>query len=188
MTHQFAERMFTAGVKQIQSHYGSRQQNERLHTNFGPNDRLTEREAEFIRRRDSFYLATVSESGWPYVQHRGGPAGFIKVLDPTHIAFADFRGNTQLISAGNTATNDRCSLILMDYPNRRRLKLLGHLQMHDLREATPAVRQQLVDAAYPAKVERLAIIEMVAYDWNCPQHITARYTEAEYHALQDAPT
>ena len=180
MSHQFAERMFTENVKLAQSHYGSREQNERLHHNFGPNDQLTEKESEFIEQRDSFYLSTVTQTDWPYVQHRGGPIGFLKVLDPKHIAFADFKGNKQLISTGNVATNDRCSLVLMDYANRRRLKLLGHLQMRDVRDskAPELVLHSLDD--YPAKVERIAIIEIVAFDWNCPQHITPRYTVSEF--------
>lgn len=179
MTHEFAERMFTESVKLTQTLFGSREQNERLHHSFGPNDELTEKEAEFIAGRDSFYLSTVSETGWPYVQHRGGPAGFLKVLNRQRIAYADFKGNTQLISTGNVATNDRCSLILMDYANRRRLKLLGHLQMHDVRAAPIPELELVVPNDYKAKVERVAIIQIVAFDWNCPQHITPRYTLAE---------
>ncbi|NKB98852.1 MAG: pyridoxamine 5-phosphate oxidase [Pseudomonadales bacterium] len=179
MTHEFAERMFTESVKLTQTHFGSREQNERLHRSFGPNDELTEKEAEFITGRDSFYLSTVSETGWPYVQHRSGPPGFLKVLDRQRIAYADFKGNTQLISTGNVATNDKCSLILMDYANRRRLKLLGHLQMHDVRAAPIPELELVVPSDYKAKVERVAIIQIVAFDWNCPQHITPRYTLAE---------
>lgn len=125
MTHRFADLTFTDSVKSAQEQYGSRVQNERLQSNFGPNDQLTARETDFIALRDTFYIASVSETGWPYVQHRGGPPGFLKVLSPNQLAYADFRGNTQLISVGNLSKNDRCSLILMDYPKRRRLKLLG---------------------------------------------------------------
>ena len=122
MTHRFADLTFTDSVKSAQEQYGSRAQNERLQNNFGPNDQLTERETSFIALRDTFYIASVSETGWPYVQHRGGPPGFLKVLSSNQLAYADFRGNTQLVSVGNLSMNDRCSLILMDYPKRRRRK------------------------------------------------------------------
>jgi len=134
--------------------------------------------------RDTFYLATVSETGWPYVQHRGGPPGFLKVLNPSQIAYADFRGNTQLISAGNLASNDRCSLILMDYPNRRRLKILGHMRFEDFRAASGDVVRQVAIPNYRAQIERVALIDVAAFDWNCPQHITRRYTETELTELQ----
>ena len=143
MTHRFADLMFTDGVKAAQEHYGSREHNERLQNNFGPNDQLTSRETDFIALRDTFYLATVGESGWPYVQHRGGPPGFLKVLEQNLLAYADFRGNTQLVSVGNLSSNDRCSLILMDYPNRRRLKILGHMRIEDARTASPELLQQI---------------------------------------------
>jgi predicted pyridoxine 5'-phosphate oxidase superfamily flavin-nucleotide-binding protein len=180
MTHQFADITFTDSVKATQEQYGSRAQNERLHQNFGPNDQLTSREMEFITLRDTFYLATVSETGWPYVQHRGGPPGFLKVLGASQLAFADFRGNTQLVSVGNLSKDDRCSLILMDYPNRRRLKLLGHMHVEDAREVSEDVAAQVELSDYRALVERVVLIDVVAFDWNCPQHITQRYTESEF--------
>ena len=121
MTHQFAEIMHTRSVKAAQEQYGSREDNERFALKAGPNNELTERESAFIQTRDTFYLANVNEDGWPYVQHRGGPPGFLRVLTPNRLAYADFRGNRQLISVGNVAINDRVSLILMDYPKRRRL-------------------------------------------------------------------
>ena len=170
MPHQFAEIMFTDGVKAAQEQYGSRARLERFTSMAGPNDELGEREAEFIAERDTFYLATVNEDGWPYVQHRGGPPGFLRVLGPKQIAYPDFRGNTQLVSVGNVSSNDRVSLILMDYPNKRRLKILGHMRVE---ESTFELTE------YRAQVERLVHIDVVAFDWNCPQHITQRYTEAE---------
>ena len=179
MTHQFADITFTESVKAAQDQYGSRAQNERLHQKFGPNDRLTSREIDFIAQRDTFYLATVSETGWPYVQHRGGPPGFLKVVGVNQLAYADFRGNTQLISVGNLSKDDRCSLILMDYPNRRRLKLLGHMRVEDARTISPDVVAQVELPGYRALAERVAFIDVVAFDWNCPQHITQRYTETE---------
>ena len=179
MTHQYADIAFTHTVKSMQEEYGSRPQNERLQKKFGPNAQLTAREAEFIGRRDSFYVATVSETGWPYVQHRGGPPGFLRVLGPGQLAFADFRGNTQLVSVGNVSTEDRCSLILMDYPNRQRLKIFGRLEIVDAHVVSPEALAQVELPGYRAKVERVAYIEVVAFDWNCPQHITRRYTETE---------
>lgn len=183
MTHRFADLVFTDSVKAAQEHYGSREHNERLQNNFGPNDRLTSRETDFIALRDTFYLATVGESGWPYVQHRGGPSGFLRVLGQNLLAYADFRGNTQLVSVGNLSSNDRCSLILMDYPNRRRLKILGRMRIEDARTASPDLLMQVELPGYRARIERIALVEVAAFDWNCPQHITQRYTEQEFAEL-----
>ncbi|CAN7377844.1 pyridoxamine 5'-phosphate oxidase family protein [Phenylobacterium sp. LjRoot219] len=134
-----------------------------------------------IAERDSFYLASVSETGWPYVQHRGGPAGFLKVLDERTLGFADFRGNRQYLSLGNLAGDDRVSLLLMDYPNRRRLKLVGHARVVDT-DGDPAALARLRDD-YPAQVERGIVIAIEGYDWNCSQHITPRFTEADIAAM-----
>ncbi len=180
MTHKFADITFTGSVKSAQEQYGTRVQNERLRNHFGPNDQLTAREVEFIELRDTFYIASVSDSGWPYVQHRGGPPGFLRVLGPNQLAYADFRGNRQLISVGNVSANDRCSLILMDYPNRLRLKLLGHIRFEDARNAAPELIEHVELPDYRARIERIAYIDIVAFDWNCPQHITRRYTEPEF--------
>jgi uncharacterized protein len=147
-------------------------------------DRFTAAEAAFIAERDSFYMATVSESGWPYVQHRGGPPGFIRVLDDKTLAIPDFRGNRQYISTGNLATNDRAALILMDYPNRRRLKLYAQVEAKDL-AADSELATKLTLPGYKAKVERALVIHLASFDWNCPQHITPRFSEAELQpALQ----
>jgi predicted pyridoxine 5'-phosphate oxidase superfamily flavin-nucleotide-binding protein len=148
----------------------------------GPNAELGAREAAFVAARDSFYLATVSETGWPYLQHRGGPPGFLKVVDPSTLAFADFGGNRQFVSVGNAATNDRVSLFLMDYAHQMRLKVLGRMRMFDLGEAPPEVVFEVELPGYPARIERVAIIEVAAFDWNCPQHITPRFTAAELAA------
>jgi hypothetical protein len=184
MTHKFADITFTNSVKAAQQHYGSRPNNERLQAVAGPNDQLGPREVEFIALRDTFYLATVSESGWPYVQHRGGPAGFLKVQGPNQLAYADFRGNTQLISVGNVSSNDRCSLILMDYPHRKRLKILGHMRVEDASNVKPEALAALALPEYKARIERVVFIEVIAFDWNCPQHITRRYTEPEFAELR----
>ena len=144
-------------------------------------DRFTENEIGFIEARDSFYLASVSESGWPYVQHRGGPPGFIKVLDDKTLAFPDFRGNLQYISLGNVAADDRVALIMVDYPNRARLKILAHMEVRDL-AADPELAARLALPGYKAKVERGFVLRLETFDWNCPQHITPRYTEADIAA------
>jgi len=180
MSHQFAEIMFTDSVKSAQEQYGSRARLERFSEVAGPNDALTEREVDFIAARDTFYMATVNEDGWPYVQHRGGPPGFLRVLGPKQLAYADFRGNTQLVSVGNVATNDRVSLILMDYPNRRRLKLLGHMRVENAQNVPAKDLAAIELPNYRAQIERIVYIDVVAFDWNCPQHITQRYTEAEF--------
>ena len=141
-------------------------------------DRFTEAEEQFIAARDSFYMATVSETGWPYVQHRGGPPGFLHVIDDRTLAFADYRGNRQYISLGNLTADDRVALILMDYPNRRRLKIYAHVEAKAL-AADPALAAQLIDPGYKAKPEHAFLLHLTAFDWNCPQHITPRYTQAE---------
>jgi predicted pyridoxine 5'-phosphate oxidase superfamily flavin-nucleotide-binding protein len=137
MAHQFSAIMFTDGVKAAQAEFGSREKQAVFSERAPVNDALTAREAAFIAQRDTFYMATVNTDGWPYVQHRGGPPGFLRVLGPRQLAYADFRGNTQLVSMGNSRNNNRVSLILMDYPNRRRLKILGHLRYEDARDCLP---------------------------------------------------
>ena len=144
-------------------------------------DPLGAEEVEFISRRDSFYMATVTETGWPYIQHRGGKPGFLRVLSPGQLAFADFKGNRQLLSTGNLAADDRVTFFLMDYPQQTRLKILGHARVEDAREH-PELVGQLSDANERPMVERLFFIEVVSFDWNCPQHITPRYTAAEVEA------
>jgi uncharacterized protein len=139
---------------------------------------FTSRETEFIAARDSFYLATVSESGWPYVQHRGGPRGFLKVLDERSLGFADFRGNRQYISLGNATANNRVALFLMDYSNRARLKIYARIAPHDL-AAEPELAAKLALPGYRARPERAMLLHLEAFDWNCSQHITPRFTEAE---------
>ncbi len=138
-------------------------------------DRLSGAEAEFIQARDSFYMSTVGENGWPYVQYRGGPKGFLKVLDETTLAYADFRGNGQYISTGNIKAGNRAALILMDYANRKRLKIWTEVSITQAQE-NAALLKQLEMPEYSARVERLVVLNIQAYDWNCPQHITPRYT------------
>ena len=175
MTHRFAELMFTPEVQAIQEARGSRAAYARLaHANAGAKDRLGGAEIDFIAARDTLYMATVSENGWPYVQHRGGSTGFIKVLDDRTIGFADYRGNKQYVSVGNFVTDDRVALILMDYPNRQRLKILGHAMIADA-----GLGHDLSDrlrGAYPGDVERGIVVTIEAFDWNCPKYITQRFT------------
>ncbi len=180
MSHQFAEIMFTEGVKAAQEQYGSRARLERFTSMAGPNDYLSEREAQFIAERDSFYMATVNEDGWPYVQQRAGPPGFLRTLNSKQLAYADFRGNTQLVSVGNVASNDRVSLILMDYPNRRRLKIIGHMRAENADKVAEEDLAAVELPDYSALVERVVTIDVVAFDWNCPQHITPRFTQSEF--------
>ena len=146
-----------------------------------PSGRFTEAEAGFIAARDSFYMASVSENGWPYVQHRGGPVGFLKVLDETHMGFADFRGNRQYISLGNVSADDRVSLFLMDYIHQSRLKVLAHASVHDL-TADPELAAKLATPGYRGLAERGIVLKLEAFDWNCPQHITPRFTASEVEA------
>lgn len=141
-------------------------------------DRFTPNEAAFIAERDSFYMATVSETGWPYVQHRGGAPGFVKLIDERTIAFADYRGNRQYLSLGNLRADDRVSLIMMDYPHRARLKVYGHIEAVPL-DADPALAERVLDPRSQAKPERILKLRLEAFDWNCPQHITPRFTEQE---------
>jgi uncharacterized protein len=145
-------------------------------------DPLGDTEIRFITARDSFYLGSAGENGWPYLQHRGGPVGFLNVLDPATLAFADYRGNRQLISTGNLLANDRVALFLMDYKNRERLKILGHARVEDVRD-NPALAVRLAQGDGPTKPERIVIIEVVSYDWNCPKYITPRYSIQEVEEL-----
>jgi uncharacterized protein len=178
MGHRFAELAFTPAVKAAQVRDGSRDAYRKLEEGEPHHDRLGPAEAAFLAARDSFYLASVGETGWPYVQHRGGPPGFLKVLDERTIGFADFRGNWQHVSVGNLGGDDRVSLILVDYPNRRRLKILGRARVAEP-DREPETVARLEVPGYRAKVERGILVAVEAFDWNCPQHITPRYTAAE---------
>ncbi|MEQ3745804.1 MAG: pyridoxamine 5'-phosphate oxidase family protein [Henriciella sp.] len=175
----FGEIAFTEHVKAEQEKHGSREAYAGMTARPAPAG-LTEAEAQFISRRDSFYMATVSEDGWPYVQHRGGPAGFLRVLSPTQIGFADYRGNRQYVSVGNLQTDKRVSLFLMDYVNRRRLKMLGRASVVAASADRQLAERIAVDGQ--GKVERLFIIQVDAFDWNCPQFITPRFTQEELGA------
>ncbi len=182
MTHAYSDITFTPAVRAMQSVMGSRTAYARFDQAERRDDRLGARESAFITARDGFYQATVSETGWPYVQFRGGPAGFLKVLDDRTIGYADFRGNRQYISAGNAMANDRISLILMDYANRARLKIIGRVRLV-APDDDPELMATLEVPDYRARVERGVVISIEGFDWNCPQHITRRFTEAEVAKL-----
>lgn len=174
MGYKFAEIAFTDAVKVIQEKMDSRSAYARREGGGqSVNDRLGRNEAEFIADRDSFYMATVGETGWPYVQHRGGPKGFLRVLGERTIGFADYSGNRQYISVGNLTVNDRVSLFLMDYPNRTRLKILGRARL--VGSEHPDELARLAHRDSRARIERGIVVAVEAFDWNCPQHITQRF-------------
>lgn len=183
MPRAFADIAFTPTVRAAQEAQGTAGRYEKfLAADADPLNTLEEREIEFITARDGFYQATVSDTGWPYVQFRGGPAGFLKVLDERTIAYADFRGNRQYISTGNLSAEARVSLILMDYPSQRRLKIWGRARLIDGND-DPALIERLHVEGYNAWPERAVVITVEAYDWNCPQHIPQRFTLAELAAM-----
>ena len=180
MAAKFREMTLPPAVLAAQDRYFGQHQHP---TSSAERDALTEDEAGFIASRDSFYLATTNSDGWPYIQHRGGPPGFLKVLGPQALGFADFKGNRQMLSTGNLDGDDRVALFLMDYVHRERIKILGRARVLDSRE-----HADLADLLSPtpelrSRVERLFLIEVVSFDWNCPQYITPRYTEAEIEPL-----
>lgn len=182
MTQRFREIAFTPAVRAVQDKNGSADIHPASEPTDGTPDDLTPTEMTFIALRDSFYFATVSASGWPYMQHRGGPPGFVKVLGCRTIGIADYRGNQQYVSLGNLADNDRASLFFMDYMNRYRLKVLARARIVDL-TADPELTEQLSDPAYDGTLERGILFEVEAFDWNCPKYITPRFTEAELRKL-----
>ena len=183
MAHNFGKVMFTPAVKALQEKHGSRRQYARFEEVASP-DRMGPNEQRYIATRDTFYLASVAANGWPYVQHRGGPVGFLKALDPTTLAFADFRGNKQYVTQGNMTTDGsadpgRVAMILMDYPSQSRLKVLGRAELIEP-DTNPERFAELIDRVrdpeYKAQVEAIMVIHVEALDWNCQQHITPRYT------------
>lgn len=179
MARKFMEIATTPSVMAAQKHYFGRAGGV---SPVAENDVLGVEEKEFIAQRDSFYMATVNENGWPYIQHRGGKAGFIHLIEPNVIAFADYRGNRQMLTTGNLAVTDRVSLFLMDYPNRARLKIMGHARVDDAREH-PKWVEKLAEPEVRYLVERIFRIEVVAYDWNCQQYISPRFTETEIREM-----
>lgn len=179
MARNYIHTLFSDAARAMQAADGSRETYARMEQGAdGLPDLMGEKEAAFITARDSFYLASVTPDGWPYVQHRGGPPGFLRLLEGNRLGFADYRGNRQHVSTSNLAADPRVSLFLMDYPNRRRLKILGRARVLSAEQDPDLVRQLMPDG-YRALAERAYLIEVVGFDWNCPQHITPRFTEAE---------
>lgn len=181
MAHRFLDLAFTPNVLAAQQRYFGRSQ---VIPPAPGDDALGPEEKAFIESRDSFYLSSVSETGWPYVQHRGGPAGFAKVVSPSEIVFADYKGNRQMLTTGNVASNDRVCLFLMDYPQRERLKIFGRAEVLDARDHPELVSQ--AEASELAKnVERVVRIRVVGFDWNCPKFITPRFTAEEVQTAME---
>jgi hypothetical protein len=182
MARNYIHTLFTDAARAMQEADGSRAAYARMEEGAdGAPDVMTPKELGFVAARDSFYMASVTDKGWPYVQHRGGPAGFLKPLAGNRLAFADYQGNRQHVSASNLLAEPRVSLFLMDYPNRRRLKILGTARIVTADEDAALVAS-LMPADYKAMADRAYIIDVVGFDWNCPQHITPRFTEAEIAA------
>jgi uncharacterized protein len=182
MGRRFAERAFTPLVKEQQQKHGSRYLYERAERSNDAGDRLGEFEVEFIKERDGFYMASTSETGWPYIQHRGGAKGFLRVLDDHTLGFADLRGNKQYISMGNLQHDNRVALFLMDYAHQLRLKILGRAEVHEGDEPAQKLMPDLIVPEEKTPSERAVLIHVEAFDWNCPQHITPRYTIEELEA------
>jgi predicted pyridoxine 5'-phosphate oxidase superfamily flavin-nucleotide-binding protein len=183
--HRFADIAFTPAVQAEQTRRGSRAAYAAMSAGRSggtPADMPEERELAFIEARDTFYLASVLETGWPYVQHRGGPAGFIRRVDARTIGWADYAGNRQYVSIGSAAADDRVALIFVDYPHQQRLKVFGHMRVYDASDR-PDLAPRLGVQHYKARVERFVLISIEAFDWNCPQHITPRFTLAEIEEL-----
>jgi uncharacterized protein len=179
MALKYLELAMTEAVRRAQNQYYGRAVNI---AGAPERDPLTQDEAEFIAERDSFYLGSISETGWPYIQHRGGPQGFLRVVNEKMLAFADYKGNRQLLTTGNVSVNNRVALFLMDYQNRARLKILGHARVEDAR-VHPDLVAQLADPKMQSTVERLVFIDVVSFDWNCPKYITPRYSIEEVEEL-----
>jgi len=183
MGHAYHDLTFTGAVKARQEQRGSRSAYAQSEGEDTFANRLGPDEAAFIMARDSFYIASVSETGWPYVQHRGGPRGFIQAVDEETLGFAEFMGNRQYVTTGNLDGDDRVSLFFMDYPNRRRLKLLGHAQRLPV-DAAPQLVAPYAGSRLERRVEGVMLIKVAALDWNCPQYITPRFTVEELEALK----
>jgi predicted pyridoxine 5'-phosphate oxidase superfamily flavin-nucleotide-binding protein len=177
----FGSLLFTPVVKKLQERYGSRRQYERMMSSSATREYFTQFETEFLADRDSFYWASTSSSGWPYVQHRGGPQGFLKVIDDHTLAFADFAGNKQYITTGNLLTDNRVAMIFVDYPRQARLKVLGRADVLEGKGAAPWLDRVKLPG-YKAVIERVYVIHVEAFDWNCQQHIIPRYTAEEIQA------
>jgi predicted pyridoxine 5'-phosphate oxidase superfamily flavin-nucleotide-binding protein len=187
MAYSFGDVMFTKRVRALQEQDGSRAHYARMQAaGVARGSDFGSRETEYLQAADHFFLASVSENGRPYVQHRGGPRGFIRVLGPRELAFADFRGNRQHVTEGNVAGDDRVAMIVMDYARQMRLKLAGRVRFLDAATAPPPLLETVSLPGYAARIERIAVLALEAFDWNCPQHLTPRYTIEEIEAARRA--
>lgn len=182
MSHKFFDLTFTDSVKTAQEKYGSRRNYARFEHGDPDFDGLGDAELDFIESRDGFYIATVNGEGQPYIQFRGGPRGFLRQIDDRTLGFADFRGNLQYISVGNLTENPKAALFLMDYATQTRLKILATVEVRDVRK-DPELAAKFEVKDYKAKIERVMLLHVEAFDWNCPQHITPRYTMDEIRAM-----
>jgi len=171
----YADLLFIDEVRALQESAGSADKYEQFYPQ-RTKTALDASDRDFIETRESFYLASVSSTGWPYVQHRGGPAGFLKVIDKNKLGFLDYPGNRQFITMGHAENEDRVALFLMDYGKRARLKMLGRLSMQHVQDADSSLCE-LLSTPGQAKIERVATIEIVALDWNCPKYIPGLYNE-----------
>lgn len=183
MAHRFTELTFTPSVQRVQKHFGSYEKMQQLSSRMPDFDCLSERECDFIKQRDSFYMATVSENGWPYIQHRGGQIGFLQIISAKRLAFANYSGNSQYQSLGNLIQSEKVALFLVDYPNKRRLKLLGRAQTHFLSDLPDELVKVVEDCVVQQSIESVIEIELDAFDWNCPQYLTPRFSEEQLLAL-----
>ncbi|MGH1462861.1 MAG: pyridoxamine 5'-phosphate oxidase family protein [Neptuniibacter sp.] len=185
MSHRFSELTFTPAVLKMQQHFGSAERASGVRNRMPSFNRFSQRETEFIQMRDSFYMASVSEDGWPYIQHRGGEKGFLRVVNDSSLVFANYSGNGQYQSLGNLSANNRVALFLMDYPKQRRLKVLGKAEFLNTDNLPKELDRLKSDFLAEQRVESIVQIHLEAFDWNCPQYITPRYSEAELTVLQE---
>ena len=177
MNQNFTKFAFTESVKTAQEEYGSRSSYARMEES-GDRFELTHQEIQFIESRDSFFMSTVGENGWPYMQLRGGPKGFLRLLDNNTLGMADFRGNQQFISVGNINANGRVCLFLIDYPSQQRLKIWAEARVVE-KDKDPELLARVSHQNYQAEIERIIVFTIQAYDWNCHQHIVPRFTNEE---------
>jgi len=183
MNQNFTKMTFTQSVKDVQEAFGSRKHYSKVEDS-ADRFELTQREEPYIQSRDSFYISSVGENGWPYMQHRGGPKGFLKMLDSQTLGMADYRGNGQYISTGNFNATNKAMLFLMDYPSQNRLKIWVETEVIGINGNEELVKK-LVDKEYGANIERFLLFHVKAYDWNCSQHITPRFTLEEFQNLAE---
>ncbi len=178
MAKHFMEFAFNDSVRNVQEKYGTRAAYQKMESRSEFRNKLTWQEKGYIKTRDSFYLSSVGENGWPYIQFRGGPKGFLKVIDDNVLAYADFKGNGQYISTGNINATEKTVLFLMDYTQQQRLKIWAEAEVLHA-DDHPKLLEKVKMPDYSATIERIFVFKVQAFDWNCPQHITPRYTKEE---------